>query len=36
MIGETSVVPGIYFDLEFGQPDGQRGDLLPQQNAIYL
>ena len=36
MIGETNVVPGTYFDLKFGQPDGQQGDLLPQQNANYL
>ena len=36
VIGETKVVPGTYFALEFRQPDGQRGDLLPQLNAHDL
>ena len=36
MIGKTNVVEGTYFELKFGQPDGQRGDLLPQLNANDL
>ena len=36
VIGETNVSPGTYFALEREKHNGQRGDMLPQQNANNL